>query len=126
MSPRGAVRASNREERTRELVDEQLIEAYLNAADRFGSHDLVLVLNVEKEDLLTYPRGDFQREWGKFPHADAEQRDFVLDRVGKAATQAKSSMTGPLGFWLVAIFDDGIVCTAVRCSPMGEGSRALS
>ena len=100
------------------LVDERLFEAFWGAVEHFGTTDLVVFFETERDvdpvDVLT-------RE-GILKNPNAS--DFLRAKVAKQPGAASVPGASPTTFWFVAVFPDETIVTAVTARRIGNGGAA--
>jgi hypothetical protein len=108
------------EARVRNLIDDRLFSAYWASVEHFGTTDLVLYFDTEREE----------------DPVDAHVRERLLAKpdippslavkVSKPASEAATAIKGAsTAFWLIVSFPDAeMVVTAVNAQRMGGGGVA--
>jgi hypothetical protein len=108
----------NLDARTRAVVDERLFAAYWASVEHFGTTDLVLYFDTEREedpvDAFVRPR----------LLSDPNIPPGLATKISKPAKDAATALTAAgTAFWLVVSFpDEELIVTAViaqRTSPGG-------
>lgn len=115
-----AMAQSELEDRLKHLIDDRLFEAYWAAVEHFGTTDLILFFDTEREeDPVTAHR---RQQLLDAPDAPPS----LAKKCSKPAAESASTLTGAsTAFWLVASFpDDEMVITAVRAQRLAEGGSA--
>lgn len=107
------------EARALALIDDRLFDAYWASVDHFGTTDLVLYFDTEREEdpVSAYVRGRFISR----PDAPA----FVTEKFSKPAMNAAVNLkAASTAFWLAVSFPEGMIVTAVVAQRIGEGGQA--
>ena len=102
------------EERVRALLDDRLMDCYWDAVKHFGTTDLVLIFDTERD---IDPVEAMVRE--RF----LENPDMELGMRTKLSRPASQTATVMLttSFWLVVFFPDGGAVAAISAERMGRG-----
>jgi hypothetical protein len=112
--------AMNLEARARAVVDERLFAAYWAGVEHFGTTDLVLYFDTERDED---PVDAFVRERLL---ADPDIPEGLATKISKPAKDAASALTGAsTAFWLVVSFpDEELIVSAVIAQRVGQGGTA--
>ncbi len=108
----------NDEARARALVDDRLMDCYWDAAKHFGTTDLVLIFDTERD----------------VDPVDAAVRTRLIEKpdappalrtkLSKPASEASTKLKGTTAFWLVASFPNRVIVVAVNADRVGQGGTA--
>ncbi|MBK8940002.1 MAG: hypothetical protein IPM79_20865 [Polyangiaceae bacterium] len=107
------------EARARALLDDRLFDAYRASVDHFGTTDLILYFDTERDEdpVSAYVRERF------ISKPDAPR--FVGEKFAKPAKDAAVNLKGAsTAFWLAVSFPVGMVADPLRDHGGDEGGRA--
>lgn len=102
------------------FIDNRLFEAYRASVEHFGTTDLVLVFNEERE---VDPVDAFNRK--RFIE-DPEAPGFLKEKMSKPATEVETNLKhGEVAFWFLVFYATGeSECAAIKATLLGPGGNA--
>lgn len=100
------------------LVDDRLFDAFWDAAKHFGTTDLVVIFETERDEDPVAVRT--RESVLKDPNTPDDLRAKFANQP-KAASEPGAS---PTTFWFVAVFPDDVIVTSITARRIGEGGSA--
>jgi hypothetical protein len=91
-------------------ITADLLDAYAEASEAFGTTDLVMSLDVANDDLVAHKRVDFAKEFRACAKDDGGLQ--VLEQLERPATTETDLH---MAFWFLILLPDRILCGPVGC-----------